>query len=206
VSIQDRITISEIFKSVQGEGFWVGSPSVFIRVTGCNLDCAWCDTAYAKQGGESLSISSILAKVNSFGIGENIVITGGEPTAVEERLMLKLVVGLKSLRPMRIQVETNGYIRPPWLKFVDWVTVSPKRGFYTSHNPYASEIKLVYDGHAKTELEEFEKEAIEEKMYDRLFLQPKSNDVKEIDKCLEIVKERKLWRLSLQTHRLLKIR
>ncbi|TAE89005.1 MAG: 7-carboxy-7-deazaguanine synthase QueE [Verrucomicrobia bacterium] len=72
--------ISEIFYSVQGEGSLLGVPSVFVRTSGCNLRCAWCDTPYASWNptGEEMSIDAILQKVVAFP-ASHVVLTGGEP-------------------------------------------------------------------------------------------------------------------------------
>jgi 7-carboxy-7-deazaguanine synthase len=74
------LRISEIFHSLQGESTRVGLPTVFIRLTGCPLRCAWCDTTYAFSGGEYLSVSSILGRVASFAC-PTVCVTGGEPLA-----------------------------------------------------------------------------------------------------------------------------
>jgi len=72
--------ITEIFHSIQGESSWAGRPCVFVRTTGCNLRCAWCDTAYAFHGGEDLSVDEIVEEVGRLGGGCRLVeLTGGEP-------------------------------------------------------------------------------------------------------------------------------
>ena len=78
------MVITEIFKSIQGEGTRAGLPCIFIRLTGCNLRCTWCDTAYAFYGGTKYTLDEILEKVRTLaGQGERRVslveITGGEP-------------------------------------------------------------------------------------------------------------------------------
>ena len=72
--------ISEIFYSIQGEGTLVGVPSVFVRTSGCNLRCTWCDTPYTswQPEGEERSIDSIVEEVNGYG-ASHVVVTGGEP-------------------------------------------------------------------------------------------------------------------------------
>jgi len=75
--------ITEIFYSIQGESSFVGRPCVFIRATGCNLRCVWCDTAYSFYGGEEISLDDIIKKVGSYGC-KLVEITGGEPVLQKE--------------------------------------------------------------------------------------------------------------------------
>jgi 7-carboxy-7-deazaguanine synthase len=73
-----RVRVNEIFYSIQGESTWAGSPCVFVRLTGCNLRCSWCDTEYAFYEGRQMDVGEVAAKVDSFGCGL-VEITGGEP-------------------------------------------------------------------------------------------------------------------------------
>src|SRR6202171_1941811 len=78
------MVITEIFKSIQGEGTRSGLPCIFVRLTGCNLRCTWCDTAYAFHGGTKFSIEEIVEKVNALARDDHhivplVEITGGEP-------------------------------------------------------------------------------------------------------------------------------
>jgi 7-carboxy-7-deazaguanine synthase len=84
--------ITEIFKSIQGEGTRAGRPCVFVRLTGCNLRCSWCDTAYAFHGGKKMSVDEVAARVDELA-GRNeggrtvvplVELTGGEPLLQEE--------------------------------------------------------------------------------------------------------------------------
>lgn len=97
--------ISEIFASLQGEGRYVGAPQVFVRVAGCNLDCSWCDTRYAREGGVELSVGEIMDKVRSYGI-PLVCVTGGEPLMQPEELK-ELIAELKKEGHFVI-LETNG--------------------------------------------------------------------------------------------------
>ncbi len=74
----DTVRISEIYLSVQGESTHVGKPCVFVRLTGCNLRCTWCDSAYAFTGGERLSVDQVVERAHAFGVA-TVEITGGEP-------------------------------------------------------------------------------------------------------------------------------
>lgn len=99
-----QLRISEIFYSLQGESTLVGLPSVFIRLTGCPLRCAYCDTSYAFKGGESMEVAQILTKIATFQC-QTICVTGGEPLAQKNCLPF-----LKQLCDLGYQVslETSG--------------------------------------------------------------------------------------------------
>ena len=100
------IKINEIYLSVQGESTHTGLPCIFIRLTGCNLRCSWCDTAYAFHEGKNMSIDEILQKVESFGI-HLVEITGGEPLMQENvyTLMRRLIENR-----YKVMLETGGSI------------------------------------------------------------------------------------------------
>jgi 7-carboxy-7-deazaguanine synthase len=98
------LRITEIFHSIQGESSQVGRPCSFVRLTGCNLRCVWCDTAYAFEGGEDLPISEILRRVESHR-SRLVLVTGGEPLAQEGVHLL--IDGL--LRAgVEVMIETGG--------------------------------------------------------------------------------------------------
>ena len=100
------IKINEIYLSVQGESTHTGLPCVFIRLTGCNLRCSWCDTAYAFHEGKNMSIDEILQKVANFGI-HLVEITGGEPLMQDNvyTLMRRLIES-----GYKVMLETGGSI------------------------------------------------------------------------------------------------
>jgi len=102
----DRLRITEIFFSLQGEAASVGCPTVFIRLTGCPLRCHYCDTAYAFQGGEWMSLEDILEKVAAWQT-PYVTVTGGEPLAQKNCLNL-----LRELcdANYRVSLETSGAI------------------------------------------------------------------------------------------------
>jgi len=72
------LKVNEIFLSIQGEGITTGFPTVFLRLTGCNLRCNYCDTTYSHQEGELMTLTKIIDKIKSFGI-KRLCLTGGEP-------------------------------------------------------------------------------------------------------------------------------
>src|SRR5215813_7648038 len=103
------MVIAEIFKSIQGEGTRAGLPCVFVRLTGCNLRCTWCDTAYAFHGGKKMSVDEVMARVEELTGGEKklplVELTGGEPLLQEEVYPLaeKLVAA-----GYAVMIETSG--------------------------------------------------------------------------------------------------
>jgi 7-carboxy-7-deazaguanine synthase len=98
--------INEIFCSFQGEGRWAGIPNVFIRTTGCNLRCTFCDTKYAYEQGEEMSIEEIIKRVGEFPYSK-VCITGGEPLLQTETLAL---IDNLLRKGYEICLETNGSI------------------------------------------------------------------------------------------------
>lgn len=81
------LKVNEIFHSIQGESTHAGRPCVFVRLTGCNLRCAWCDTAYAFHEGEDMTVDQVMERVGSYGCGL-VEVTGGEPLMQEESVDL----------------------------------------------------------------------------------------------------------------------
>ena len=96
--------ICEIFRSIQGEGLMMGIPTVFVRAVGCNLRCVWCDTQYAMDGGEEMSLQQIMDKI---GDAKHVCVTGGEPMIQPEmpELLRMLVAAGK-----QVVLETNGSV------------------------------------------------------------------------------------------------
>lgn len=101
------MNLSEIFTSIQGEGRYIGVPQVFIRFSGCNLRCVWCDTKYAWNGGREYELSEVLNYLKKTGL-HSVCITGGEPM-LQLKELKALVKALKS-RNCFIVLETNGTI------------------------------------------------------------------------------------------------
>ena len=100
----DRLRLTEIFFSIQGEAQFAGLPTVFVRLTGCPLRCSYCDTAYAFTGGEWCDIESIVAQVASYGT-TYVCVTGGEPLA--QHRCLDLLTRLCD-QGYQVALETSG--------------------------------------------------------------------------------------------------
>lgn len=98
--------VIEIFFSLQGEGVLMGTPTTFVRFEGCNLDCTWCDTRYAREGGMEMSVDQILDKVESMGM-PFVCLTGGEPMVQED--IYKLIDALLE-NNFHVTIETNGSV------------------------------------------------------------------------------------------------
>ena len=191
--------VNEIFYSLQGEGFFTGTPAVFIRFSGCNLKCPFCDTNHVSF--EELSEREIVERVAEYP-ALLVVVTGGEPALqLTESLVDKL-----HLENRFVAVETNGTLPLP--QNVDWITLSPKLSFVGEKGrvalSYADEVKVVYNG-----IHPIDEQVIGVET-DNLFIQPcdtgdpkRNKDI--IAQCVEYIKLHPQWRLSLQTHKLIGI-
>ena len=100
----ERLRITEIFHSLQGEADAVGWPTVFVRLTGCPLRCTWCDTPYSFHGGQWWDIEAILAEVERHGV-RHVCVTGGEPLAQRRCLLL---LGRLCDAGYEVSLETSG--------------------------------------------------------------------------------------------------
>ena len=117
-----RLRISEIFESIQGEGFWTGRPSIFTRISGCNLRCVWCDTPYAswEPEGPIREVQDILEEVTRSSI-RDVVVTGGEPMLFDG--VVPLCEGLRAAGKT-ITIETAGTVHRELP--CDLMSISPK--------------------------------------------------------------------------------
>jgi 7-carboxy-7-deazaguanine synthase len=98
------MVITEIFKSIQGESSFAGLPCIFVRLTGCNLRCHWCDTAYAFHGGEKMTPEQVLERVRQLD-GKMVELTGGEPLLQKETPVLADSLLAEGYR---VLIETSG--------------------------------------------------------------------------------------------------
>ena len=189
------IALSEIFYSLQGEGMHAGTPAVFVRLAGCNLSCAFCDTDYAVRSFSS--VAAIVSRVREVGATcPMVVLTGGEPLAQREALDL-----IEALRAdgRRVHIESNGTIRTDLPADV-WLCVSPKERVDAVMAQRANEVKLIVDGHVPDQwLDQFPGVPA--------FLQPEGNKPQNITFAVEYAKAHPdRVRLSLQTQKFIGIR
>ena len=191
--------VNEIFYSLQGEGRWMGRPAVFVRMSGCNLKCPFCDTDF--RGYSEMSADDILSRcLEEGGECRFIVLTGGEPSLqVDEQLISTL-----HQTGYYLSMETNGTHAIP--EGIDWVTCSPKVDFTEGGEPavkQVDELKLIFDG--------------EHQISDHgiactfRYLQPcdVGNDSRNyliLNECIKYIKAHPEWQLSVQMHKIVGIR
>src|SRR4030095_13061860 len=116
--------ISEIFYSIQGEGELTGMPSVFVRTSGCNLRCSWCDTPYASWNpeGEPRSVAQIAAAVDAHPQAKHVVLTGGEPMIAKD---MRAPPAETKKAGRHITIETPATVAPEGIA-CDLASLSPK--------------------------------------------------------------------------------
>ena len=206
-------SVKEIYLTLQGEGFHTGKHAVFCRFSGCNLwtglekdrekaVCTFCDTDFVGTdgvNGAKYSSAELLAEMIDElwpkDLKEKLVVfTGGEPLLQ----LNKELIDLLHTKKFKIAVETNGTIMPP--ENIDWICVSPKKGSKFKLN-YGNELKLVYPQ------DDFSPKLFENFDFDHFFLQPMDGDdlQKNILQSVSYCIENPLWRLSLQTHKIMGI-
>ncbi len=198
--MKDRVyKVNEIFYSLQGEGYWTGTPIVFVRFSGCNLKCPFCDTDHAAFRG--MAAQEIVEAVQVCG-GEcrRVCLTGGEPAlqADEDLISAFHAAGYT------VHMETNGTRPVP--SGVDWVTLSPKdqvaslTGNGTVVLERTDELKLVL----APGVDPSAWEAFPATWH---FLQPcDTAGQMNTAETISYIQAHPIWRLSLQTHKLLNIR
>ncbi|MDR0422191.1 MAG: 7-carboxy-7-deazaguanine synthase QueE [Proteiniphilum sp.] len=192
-----NLNVNEIFYSLQGEGGRTGQASIFIRLTGCNLACSFCDTDFGQ--GMKMTVDEILQEIERYAC-KWIIWTGGEPALQ----LNEAIVALFKERGYLQAIETNGTRRIP--AGIDYISCSPKQQFEKVREliPEVDELRFpVRKGDPLPDI------AIQPKAK-RYFLSPifdKDSTVREnIDYCVSLIKKNPLWALSLQTHKLIGIR
>jgi 7-carboxy-7-deazaguanine synthase len=202
------LRVLEIFDSLQGEGYWIGTPMTFVRVAGCNapelrLACTrWCDTreSWDPGAGEETTVGEIMSRSWL----PRLCLTGGEPLLQAEGAVELLVQA--HLRDIRVHLETNGTLdlAAGAEGGFDWVTVSPKPPDYRMARGWdgrVDELKLVADDSLDAATAEHVAASHPEAV---VFIQPESGTSTE--RAIALVMGHPEWRLSLQSHKLLGIR
>ena len=193
--------VNEIFHSLQGEGYNTGTASVFIRLSGCNLRCDFCDTLH--EEGTMMSLPEIVEQVMRYPKAPLIVLTGGEPSLwIDENF----VNGLKAMTGKRIAIETNGTCPLP--QGIDWVTLSPKTGIGDSGDApvvltRCDELKVVYLGQ---DLSQYEHILATHRYLQPCWTEDPETRRRNLQATVQAVMDNPEWRLSLQTHRILGIK
>ncbi|WP_185871813.1 7-carboxy-7-deazaguanine synthase QueE [Blattabacterium cuenoti] len=197
--------IKESFYSIQGEGYYHGTAAYFIRFEGCDIKCHWCDTknSWRIKKKDFVSIHKIIANIDNFQV-KTVIITGGEPTMWN---LYPLIKNLKK-KGYRIHIETSGSY-PIKEKYVDWITVSPKKTKLPLRENYQkiNELKIVISDENDFLFAEEQASYIKIKKSNCfLFLQPEwSNLFKIIPKIISYIKENPKWRISVQIHKFINI-
>lgn len=186
--------VNEIFYSLQGEGHFTGTPAVFVRLSGCNLSCPFCDTQH--QHGTQMTEEEIVEAIAEYP-ARHIVITGGEPTM---QLTNSLIDKLHAAGWF-VQIETNGTLPVP--EDIDWVTCSPKEGGEVVLDE-VDELKLLYPTAISPDDDSLPRAK-------ELRLQPldtgdEARNREFVEQTIQYLLAHPEWKLSLQTHKILNVR
>ncbi len=203
------LKITEIFPSIQGEGLRQGYPTLFVRFSGCNLKCPFCDTQYAWEEGNAYSTRQVIEEIIKLKHrfpAQWVCLTGGEPLL---QGVAELVKELKK-EGFNIQVETNATLFQDIP--VDWYSISPKPANYFFHPEYkkkAKEVKVILTKDINFESIRRLREEFPEKT--PLLLQPQSNRKWSMDLGMKILRQAlraglKNIKLSIQLHKIYGLR
>lgn len=202
-----KYKINEIFYSIQGEGYHAGMPFVFVRFSGCNEACSFCDTQHQKY--TEMTANEIYQEVQKHGC-YNVCFTGGEPFLQLDTEILWLFNPDQETYDdgyytdgyiYYVTVETNGTIDPKDLSYsIDWITVSPKS---IINIPKANEMKILVGGNDTNESILKTSKLLK---CENLYLQPISNKPENIQKCIDLIKQSHMFRLSLQIHKIIGVK
>ena len=190
--------VNETFLSLQGEGYFTGTAAFFLRLSGCNLRCPFCDTQH--QSYTEMSEDEIVAEASRHK-PRHVVITGGEPALQLSRTLVDKLHAAGFF----IQVETNGTLPLP--EGIDWVTCSPKGDF--PQFP-VDELKVLFMGDV-TDPEAIISPLLGKESGVKLYLQPLDTGDEMRNRIIlrdtiAYVLQHPMWSLSLQTHKLLGIK
>ncbi len=195
-----KLPIMESFYTIQGEGYYSGSAAYFIRVAGCDVGCHWCDVKESWDSNIHPVISINMLVDNAVKHSKMVVITGGEPLMWNMNPLTKLL----KQNGIKVHVETSGSntLTGSW----DWICLSPKKRKPPSDEVYlrANELKvIVFNKHDLIYAEEQSKKVNKKCI---LFLQPEWDKKDEmLPIIVDYIKKNDKWKISLQTHKYLKI-
>lgn len=192
--------VMEHFYTIQGEGVHTGKAAYFIRTSGCDVNCWWCDVkeSWEEEGHPVLSVRELVNHVKESG-ARIVVITGGEPLLHD---LGALTAALKR-EGLRIHIETSG--SSAISGHLDWVTLSPKRFKKPLEEifPYVDELKVVVL--TKKDLAWAEENAAKCSGSTVLLLQPEWETPASVQLIVDYVKAHPKWGISLQTHKFLQV-
>ena len=187
------LRVNEIFYSIEGEGARVGEPTTFVRLSGCNLRCHFCDTEF--DAFEERTIAQIVKEVQCHS-AEWVCITGGEALCQD---IVPLCRALKEA-DYHLHIESNGTLSPDPALFdlIEHWTVSPKKPQIAPGFERITELKYVV-GKA------FQESQVEEDKAEWVYLQPESSAPEFTQRVLEILERHPRWRLSYRLHKVLNL-
>ena len=197
----ELLPLMETFYSIQGEGYFSGSPAFFLRIGGCDVGCHWCDVKESWNADlhPPTSIENIIDEIKKESVN-TVVITGGEP------LMWNLtpLTNRLKIEGYNVHLETSGAY--PLSGSFDWICLSPKKQSITldSIKKYVNELKIIV--HNKNDFQYAEEQRKNLSSDCKLYLQPewsKKNHM--IPQIIEFVKSNKHWLISLQNHKYMNI-
>ena len=190
-----NLKVKEIFYSLQGEGGRQGEASIFVRLSGCNLHCDFCDTDFS--GGEDMTCEQILSQIRHFPC-QWIIWTGGEPTLqlTDECLLFFKRAGYRQA------IESNG--SNPLSSLLDYTVISPKSQI-TGMNSYVNEVRQPMRENDVIPLIESLPQA-KHYFLSPIFSENPSETNANIDYCIQQIMKNPQWRLSLQVHKLIGMR
>lgn len=192
--------VNEIFYSLQGEGANAGTACVFVRLSGCNLRCAFCDTDHVL--GAAMTVQDVCGIVARYPDAPLVVLTGGEPSL---QVDAALVSALKALGK-RVAIETNG--TRPLPAGIDWVTLSPKTGLDGGDVApvvlrECDELKVVYLGQ---DLDGYANISARHRFLQPCYVDDEKQRRANVAATVDAVLSHPEWRLSMQIHRIIGIR
>ena len=193
-----NLKVKEIFYSLQGEGGRQGEASIFVRLSGCNLHCDFCDTDFS--GGEDMTCEQILSQIQHFPC-QWIIWTGGEPTLqlTDECLQFFRQAGYRQA------IESNG--SNPLSSLLDYMVISPKSPTNNARkiNPRIDELRLpVRENDDIPPIESLPQ--AKHYFLSPIFSENPSETNANIDYCIQQIMQNPQWRLSLQVHKLIGMR